>query len=43
MFRTDCVDKNGTHILDLTVVKIIQHKGVHCYAMHTFRSFLYFI
>jgi len=43
MLRTDCVDKNGTHILDLRVVKIIQHKGVHCYAMHTVPSFLYFI
>jgi len=43
MFRTDCVDKNGTHILDLTLIKIIQHKCVHCYALHTFPSFFYFI
>lgn len=43
MFRTDCVDRNGTHVLDHTVIRIIQHKGVHCYAMHTFPSILYLL
>lgn len=43
MFRADCVDGNGTHILDLTVIKIVQHKGVHCYAIYTFPSVMYLL
>jgi len=43
MFRTDCVDRNGTHFLDLTVIKIFQHKDAHCYAMHTLPIFLYLL
>jgi hypothetical protein len=43
MFRTDCVDRNGTRILDLSVGKIFQHKGAHYYAMHTLPIFFVFI
>ena len=42
MLRIDNMDSQGTHILDLTVVKIIKHKGVNC-AMRTFLNLLYLL